>query len=214
MIRAEMVTVEAAGETLPSLIDRAARALTNARTSAEVLEAREMAGFAYDAAKRAARLSRAKGAHDALVAAAHRAQADALLIESNAKRRLADEYDAAQERGEVSVQGKVSDENLKPTLADIGLSKTEVFKARRLRDAEKNDPGITERALTEALDRGEEPTRAVINRAIGPSEYLNKRASDEAKAMKDKRDFRFFCKIWKAFSPECQSMCRDYIAKG
>jgi hypothetical protein len=32
---------------------------------------------------------------------AHRAQADALEIEAGAKRRLADEYDAAQERGEV-----------------------------------------------------------------------------------------------------------------
>ncbi|MEY9532152.1 hypothetical protein [Sinorhizobium fredii] len=38
------------------------------------------------------------------IAAAHRAQADALEIESTAKRRLADAYDAAQERGEVAVQ--------------------------------------------------------------------------------------------------------------
>ncbi len=35
---------------------------------------------------------------------AHRAQADALEIEAMAKRRLADEYDAAQERGEVGQQ--------------------------------------------------------------------------------------------------------------
>ncbi len=35
-------------------------------------------------------------------AAAYRAQADALDIEAQAKRRLADEYDAAQARGEVA----------------------------------------------------------------------------------------------------------------
>jgi hypothetical protein len=37
-----------------------------------------------------------------MAAAVHRAQADALEIEAKAKRRLADEYDAAQERGEVA----------------------------------------------------------------------------------------------------------------
>jgi hypothetical protein len=80
---------------LPSLVDRRPRA-PGARTAAEVLEARDMA---YDAAKRGARVAQAKGAHDSLIAAAHRLQADALEIEAGAKRRLADEYDAAQARG-------------------------------------------------------------------------------------------------------------------
>ncbi len=43
-----------------------------------------------------------------MIAAAHRAQADALEIEAAAKRRLADEYDAAQETGEVAGPGKPS----------------------------------------------------------------------------------------------------------
>jgi hypothetical protein len=43
---------------------------------------------------------RAKKAHDDLIAAAYRAKADALEIEALAKRRLADEYDAAQDRGD------------------------------------------------------------------------------------------------------------------
>ncbi len=38
--------------TLPSLVDRAAEALAHARTAAEILEAREMASLAYDAAQR------------------------------------------------------------------------------------------------------------------------------------------------------------------
>ena len=88
------------------LVDRASAALSNARSAAEVLEARDMADFAYDTAKRAARLQKAKGAHDELIAAAHRAQAGALEIEAQAKRRLADEYDTAQQRGELKKVGK------------------------------------------------------------------------------------------------------------
>jgi hypothetical protein len=41
---------------------------------------------------------------DVLIAAVYRAQADALVIEAQAKRRLADEYDAAQARGEVATR--------------------------------------------------------------------------------------------------------------
>ena len=42
---------------LRTLVDRATTILVNARTAAEILEAREIAGFAYDVAKRASRLS-------------------------------------------------------------------------------------------------------------------------------------------------------------
>ena len=89
---------------LPALVDRAAKALASARTAAEVLEAREAARLAYDAAKsvaRLARLAKVKQAHDDIIKAIRRAQRDALEIEARAKCRLADEYDAAQERGEV-----------------------------------------------------------------------------------------------------------------
>lgn len=152
---------------LPSLIDRAASALVSARSSAEVLEARDMASVAYDAAKKAARLSKAKGAHDALIAAAHRAQADALEIEAKAKRRLADEYDAAQERGEVAGQGKPSKaEGYQATTADIGLTHKDIHEARIIRDAEKADPGVVRRALDEKLAAGEEPTKAALRQVV------------------------------------------------
>jgi hypothetical protein len=45
---------------LPALIDRAARSLMNARSSAEVLEAGSLAPDAYDKAKKAGRLAEAK----------------------------------------------------------------------------------------------------------------------------------------------------------
>jgi phage N-6-adenine-methyltransferase len=154
---------------LPSMIDRAALALSSARTAAEILEVKEAAGAIYDAAKRSARFAKAKGAHDELISASHRAQADALDIEARAKRRLADEYDAAQERGEVA-KGRpksIPDENTStPTTADIGISSKEIFEAREIRDAEVENPGIVRQTLDDLLDRGEEPTRAAVNREV------------------------------------------------
>ena len=169
-VNAPALSVGAASD-LPSLIDRAASMLFGAKTAAEVLEAREAAGLAYDVAKRTARLQRAKSAHDDLVAAAHRAQAHALEIEARAKRRLADEYDAAQARGEVASHGggrnfKVADANVEPTAADLGLRRDEIDDARLIRDAELAAPGIVRRSLDERLDAGEEPTRAALRKMV------------------------------------------------
>lgn len=165
-----LAPISAPSQDLPSLIDRAASMLSGAKTAAEVLEAREVAGLAYDVAKRAARLQRAKSAHDDLVAAAHRAQAHALEIEARAKRRLADEYDAAQARGEVAKLGdnlpSVEDSNAKPTAADLGLRRDQIHEARQFRDAEAADPGVVRRALDDRLERGEEPTRAALRKMV------------------------------------------------
>jgi len=153
------------GQDLPSLIDRAASMLSGAKTAAEVLEAREVAGLAYDVAKRTARLQRAKNAHDDLVAAAHRAQAHALEIEARAKRRLAGEYDAAQARGEVAKAGQyeranVENDNVCPaTAANLGLRRDQIHEARQIRDAETADPGVVRRALDDRLERGQEADR-------------------------------------------------------
>ena len=163
------IPITRSDENLPGLIVRAAAKLAGAKTAAEVLEAREYAGLAYDTAKRAARLSRAKSAHDDLIAAAHRAQADALEIEAAAKRRLADEYDAAQARGEVKRNGgdrsTVEDRNT-ASAADLGLRRDQIHDARLIRDAEEADPGIVRRTLDEKLARGEEPNRAALRRMV------------------------------------------------
>jgi hypothetical protein len=169
-----LAPVSAPSQDLPSLIDRAASMLSGAKTAAEVLEAREVAGLAYDVAKRAARLQRAKSAHDDLIAATHRAQADALEIEAAAKRRLADEYDAAQARGDVATRqrnpgsvGHVGDHNMPPaTAADLGLRRDQIHEARQLRDAEAAEPGIVRRTLDDRLDRGDEPTRTALRKMV------------------------------------------------
>jgi hypothetical protein len=155
---------------LPALIDRASKALAGARTAAEVLEARDMASVAYDAAKKAARFAKAKNAHDEVIAAAYRAQADALEIEAQAKRRLADEYDAAQERGEVKTradnQHASSTAEEAVSASDVGLTHKEIHEARIIRDAEKEEPGIIRRALDAMIHAGEEPTKAKVRRTV------------------------------------------------
>ncbi|WP_454917408.1 hypothetical protein [Xanthobacter sediminis] len=96
-----------------------------------------------------------------------------LDIEAQAKRRLADEYDAAQDRGEVvgahdGARKRVPDENaIAPaTAADLGLTRKAVHEARVVRDAEKTDPGIVRRTLDEKLTQGEEPTRAALREVV------------------------------------------------
>ena len=167
----QIVTIGESINTLPAMVAAASKRLAEASNAAEILEAKDSAGFAYDMAKKTARLAKAKGAHDELISKAHRAQADALEIEAAAKRRLADEYDAAQERGEVGQQtGRpkvVTNENdFIPSAADIGLSRKDIHEARQLRDAELAHPGITRQTLDERLAAGAEPTKAAVRAAI------------------------------------------------
>lgn len=154
------------GIALTALVDRASKALAGAHNAAAVLDARDLASVAYDAAKKAVRLAKAKGAHDELVAAGHRAQADALEIEAQAKRRLADEYDDAQERGEIRTQrdNQAFSGTEKASGADIVPPK-ELHEARIIRDAERADPGIIRRTVDAAIEAGEEPTKARVMRA-------------------------------------------------
>ncbi len=68
------------------------------------------------------------------------------MIESETKRRLADEYDAAQERGELAAgrpKKSLPDENsFQARVGDIGPTSKQIHEARQIRDAEKASPGI------------------------------------------------------------------------
>lgn len=165
-----MVNAVGSPEHLPALIARASRTLAAAQTSGEVLEARDAARTAYDAAKSAGRMARARAAHDEVLTAVRRAQADALLIEARAKVRLADEYDAAQERGEVIGKSGGGDSTVvarnAATAADLGLRRDEIHDARRIRDAEAAQPGVAARVLEDHVRNGEEPTRAALRRSV------------------------------------------------
>ncbi|MDE0590440.1 hypothetical protein OU789_10925 [Halocynthiibacter sp. C4] len=152
-------------ETLPALIDKATQALDSARTSAEVLEARDFARTAYDAAKSAGRIAKAKQAHDSIISEVHRAQGHALSIRARAEIRLADEYDAAQERGEVAKAG-ANQHEVVVSANDLGLRRDEIHEARKFRDAEKASPNAVSSAIENIIERGEEPTRAALRRSV------------------------------------------------
>jgi len=166
-IAARAIAAQQAVSGLPALVQRAANQFASAISAAETLEAAEMASVAYDASKKAARLAKAKGAHDELIAKAHRAQADALEIEAAAKRRLADEYDAAQpEDARKGGRPKtVPDEN-GFTAAEAGFSRKDIHEARLIRDAEQAQPGIVRETLEARLAAGEEPTKSALREAV------------------------------------------------
>lgn len=151
---------------LPSLVSRAAEVLASATSSAEVLEAKDLASAAYDAAKSAGRMKAVKDAHDDLLVKVYRAQADALIIESQAKSRLADEYDAAQERGEVAVAGSNQHSEVVTSVYDLGLNREDIKRAREVRDAVKAKPDILEKTTDELIEQGLEPTKARIREAV------------------------------------------------
>jgi hypothetical protein len=70
---------------------------------------------------------------------------------------LADEYEAAQERGEVKGNGgdrvsTVAKQNSAPSADDVGLSRQEIHEARIIRDAELIEPGIVRRTLDSSLE--------------------------------------------------------------
>jgi hypothetical protein len=94
-----------------------------------------------------ARIYRAKQAHDSLIAEVYRAQGHSLAIRASAEMRLAEEYDAAQERGEVALGSVRTDivgdfNDVRPaTAADLGLRRDEIHETRKLLDAEAAEPG-------------------------------------------------------------------------
>lgn len=197
---------------LPAMVQAAAAKLASATTAAEVLDAKDAAGLVYDASKRAARMAKAKKAHDDLIAAAHRAQADALDIEAAARRRLADEYDGGQERGEI-VGPKGGGDTTVParnaaTAAEIGITRKEVHEARRVRNAEQAQPGVVREALDKALDEGKEPSRAVVNeavaKALGEAKQIDARTDVE-------READAMVLAWDKGRPDSRSMFLDYL---
>ena len=146
-------------ETLPVLIDRALNRLAEARTSAEVLEARAAAKAALHYAR--------------LQKAANETQADCLAMIKRAEIRMADEIDAAQARGEVAkadgvinpgtTKGARTAGTLPATYDELGVCSQRVAEWRDLRDAGE---AVIDDVIEEALNEGRAPTHADIQRAV------------------------------------------------
>jgi hypothetical protein len=200
--------------TLTVLIDRAATALAEAKTAAEVLDARDMASVAYDMAKKAARFAAARQAHDDLISAIYRARADALTIEAQAKCRLADEYDAAQARGEINSHGgnrKTDDFKFENSKLEE-IKPIELHEARLTRDAEVAEPGIIQRTVDAAVAAGEEPTKAKVRRAVKKAAKRGKPKKKPAepfvKETQHDRDLRVLIMLWNV---SCESARAEFL---
>lgn len=145
----------------------------------DVFAARLLASGAYDQAKAAAGFAERHKAAYRLVEKARRLQGDALLIEARAKVRLAAEVDAAQAAGLVRKPGQRGkavadgDSSSPPTFEEAGLSRKDIFEARKLAEAERRTPGIVERAIAARLAAGLEPSRANLRAAIGTDTATN-----------------------------------------
>jgi hypothetical protein len=146
---------------LPALISRAQQYLAEAKTSAELLQARAAAQAALHYAR--------------LRDAAIEVQADCLRIIKFAELRLADELDAAQERGEVATDatgggrppktcpsnGQVS----KPaTFGDLSIDRRRVHEWRQLREA--GGEALVEKTIQSALSEGRAPKASDIQSAV------------------------------------------------
>jgi hypothetical protein len=87
---------------------------------------------------------------------------------------LADEYDAAQERGEILTNGERSFSSPEKVKGTDVIPPKDIHEARIIRDAEKVDPGIVRRTLDEKLEQGEEPIKAAL-RALRGSDFCAQR---------------------------------------
>lgn len=138
-------------ENLPTLISRAAQRLANAKSSAEVLEARAAAQAALHYAK--------------VTKAANDTQADCLRMIVRAEMRMADEIDRGQAEGSLAPsrgdRNQVRASDL-ATLDDIGVSKQRVSEWREVRDAGDE---IVNETIDAAVREGRTPTKAEILRA-------------------------------------------------
>jgi phage N-6-adenine-methyltransferase len=137
---------------LPALIDRATRCLAEARTSAEVLEAKAVA----EAALHYARITRA----------ANETQADCFRMIVRAEMRMADEIDRGQGSGELARASdgrprgvRAADTSAPATYEGLGIDRRRVAEWREIRDTGEQ---VVEQAISGALSEGRAPTKADI----------------------------------------------------
>lgn len=138
---------------LPSLIMRASKRLADAKSSAEVLEAKAAAEAALHYAK--------------VTGAANDTHADCLRIITRAEIRMASEIDRGQDHGEVAKPGRkanVPASDNKATMAELGVSRQRVNEWRKVADAGEDK---VEAAIQGALDEGRAPVKADIHKAAG-----------------------------------------------
>ena len=136
-------------EPLPTIIDRASAKLAEARTSAEVLEARELADIAYHVAQ--------------LRNAAIEVHADCVLLIAEAERRIGGELIAGKDRGELA-PGHRPKKGWKPTtLSDLGITKDQ---SAGWQDVARTPEPVIKEAIQADVDAGKAPTKTTVRKAV------------------------------------------------
>ena len=146
-------------------IERARAALDDGDLQRALL----LSSGAYAKAKAAGAYAESVQASRTLVDKARRLQADALKIEALAYCAMADAVDEAQDKGEIGRTGRpksVSDENTF-TLEEVGIDRQHLHHARKLRNAERAEPGFVARVIEDRLSDGDEPSRAFLKKSAG-----------------------------------------------
>jgi len=133
---------------LTALIDRAATRLAEAKTSAEVLEARAAAQAALHYAK--------------IKKAANETQADCLKMSVRAEMRMANEIDRAQEAGEILKKGDARSQGNAINLKEAGIDSRRIAEWREVRDAGED---VVNETIQNALEEGRAPTKTEILKA-------------------------------------------------
>jgi hypothetical protein len=136
-------------EPLPAIIDRARAKLTEARTSAEVLEAKQIADLALHVAK--------------LRNAAIDVHADCVLLITAAERRIGDEIIAGKERGEIASEGRPTKPSTASRVSDLGLTYDQ---SAKYQDLARTPEEVINSAVQAEVDAGRAPTKATADKAV------------------------------------------------
>lgn len=134
-------------------------------TTGDIDRARIVADSVYVRAKTEAEFARKHGAATHLIDKARRLMADALIIEATSLAALADRVDSQQAAGEVNAGGRPRRDAHSASVKDVGLSRDLLYRARRFRDCENEQPGIIARTIENQFSAGRMPSRASILRA-------------------------------------------------
>lgn len=154
-------------------IGKAKALLETAKTIGDVREAQLVVKVAHDMAKQVAKSPLASSE---IKAEARQQMGEALKTERRAERRMADEVDMAQERGELPAKGQHKAHVQNVDMNDVGITKQEVSRARKARDFDSVCPNVYDAAVDKAVEDGK-VTKAEIERNVSAL------TSDEQKAV-------------------------------
>ena len=168
-----------------------AEAINRARAlfaSGDVVLAKSIADLVYSSIQPLTKAAEKLDMREA-IEACYRIQADALEVVTYSEIRVADEWDKAKGEGK-TLRGRpkksvINEDAFK--IGNIGWSRDQLLKARKVRDAEKDNPGFVRRIIQDQVRLGFAPTKADIRHA------LNRKAGlGMVSATKEERGFQLY----------------------